>query len=57
VGKRGRHTRRSRRPTAREQPDLAATYDTEPRTIGGEAVSSESDEKIRQQLRLMGYIE
>lgn len=38
-------------------PSLVATYDTEVRAADEAAVSSESDEKIRQQLRLMGYIE
>jgi len=40
-----------------EAPSMVATYDSEPRTVDQLAVSSESDEKIRQQLRLMGYIE
>jgi hypothetical protein len=45
------------RPARLEAPVLVATYDTEPRSASTDALSSENDEKIRQQLRLMGSIE
>lgn len=44
-------------PAQLEAPSLVTTYDTEPRSVSTDALSSDSDEKIRQQLRLMGYIE
>jgi len=44
-------------PARLEAPALVATYDPEPRSAGDGALSSASDEQIRQQLRLMGYIE